>query len=539
MTTIVTRTGKGSPLTHVEVDTNFTNLNTAKLEAGAIALGSAGTPSISFTGDTNTGIFSPGADQLAISTNGTGRLFVASDGTIGIGQASDNASYRLNVFNPSADFCGVSIGNNVSGGGSVNGLTIGQNQADALFVNRENGPMYFSTNNTERMRLTSAGLLGLGSTLSGNANNRLLVRSESASAITNVLLLNNGAANGNAGQGVRLNLSGISEVNSDIRYAYIEAATQTTGNDHYLAFGTNSASTTPVERARIDSSGRLLVGTSTSRIIEDAVGNGPEGTVQVEGITSSTCLSVITNSNTDANRCGTINLGRSRGAALTSYTVVQNNDKVGALIFSAADGIDIRSRAAQIVCEIDGAPSGDDVPGRLVFSTTADGAASPTERMRITSTGQVRLAGAGITFNGDTAAANELDDYEEGTHTATLTPSTSGSITLNANYQTLTYTKIGRLVSIRGTLIASSSSSPVGYVIVSLPFTPAAVSGIGYAGGSVFVDAATGVNANQFVLMVTTGGARIYLGDSTALQTDSAQAIASAGQVYLEMNYHV
>ena len=134
---------------------------------------------------------------------------------------------------------------------------------------------------------------------------------------------------------------------------------------------------------------------------------------------------------------------------------------------------------------------------------------------------------------------NTLDDYEEGTHTATLTPSTSGSITLNASYQTLTYTKVGRLVSIRGTLIASSSSSPVGYVTVSLPFTPAAVVGLGYAGGSVFVDGATGVNANQFVLAIFTSGARIYLGDSTGLQSDSAQAIASSGQVYFEMNYHV
>jgi hypothetical protein len=40
----------------------------------ALALGSAATPSLKFTGDTNTGIYSPGADQVAISTNGTGRL---------------------------------------------------------------------------------------------------------------------------------------------------------------------------------------------------------------------------------------------------------------------------------------------------------------------------------------------------------------------------------------------------------------------------------------------------------------------------------
>jgi hypothetical protein len=38
-------------------------------------LGSAGAPTITFTGDTNTGIYSPGADQVAISTNGTGQTF--------------------------------------------------------------------------------------------------------------------------------------------------------------------------------------------------------------------------------------------------------------------------------------------------------------------------------------------------------------------------------------------------------------------------------------------------------------------------------
>ena len=172
-----------------------------------------------------------------------------------------------------------------------------------------------------------------------------------------------------------------------------------------------------------------------------------------------------------------------------------------------------------------------DSSGRLLIGTSSGNANG----------GPLQLSG-GITFPATAVAAtdvNTLDDYEEGTHTATLTPSTSGSITLNASYQTLTYTKVGRLVSIRGTLIASSSSSPVGYVTVSLPFTPAAVVGLGYAGGSVFVDGATGVNANQFVLAIFTSGARIYLGDSTGLQSDSAQAIASSGQVYFEMNYHV
>ena len=48
-------------------------------------LGSAAAPSITFSADTNTGMFSPGADQVAVSTGGTGRLFVAASGNVGIG----------------------------------------------------------------------------------------------------------------------------------------------------------------------------------------------------------------------------------------------------------------------------------------------------------------------------------------------------------------------------------------------------------------------------------------------------------------------
>ena len=108
MTTIVTRAGKGSPLTHTEVDTNFTNLNTNKLEAGAIALGSAATPSISFTGDTNTGIYSPGADTLAFVTNGTERLQLTSTGAVTIANldavATTKAQYEESQIRLNAAF---------------------------------------------------------------------------------------------------------------------------------------------------------------------------------------------------------------------------------------------------------------------------------------------------------------------------------------------------------------------------------------------------------------------------------------------------
>jgi|11_taG_2_1085331.scaffolds.fasta_scaffold04190_3 hypothetical protein len=80
----------------------------------------------------------------------------------------------------------------------------------------------------------------------------------------------------------------------------------------------------------------------------------------------------------------------------------------------------------------------------------------------------------GVYFGSQTTATH-LDDYEEGVYTPTLTPAGSGSsgtITLNSTYDKLAYTKIGRLVTVTGTVIVSSVSSPAGTrVDISLPFT--------------------------------------------------------------------
>jgi hypothetical protein len=120
-----------------------------------------------------------------------------------------------------------------------------------------------------------------------------------------------------------------------------------------------------------------------------------------------------------------------------------------------------------------------------IFSPAADTIAfseGGVEALRINSSGTVVLSGGDTTANGTgitfpatqsaSSNANTLDDYEEGTFTATLSPGTSGSITLNSTFNELSYTKIGRLVTIIGQLAISSVSSPVGSVVNlnSLPF---------------------------------------------------------------------
>jgi len=87
----------------------------------------------------------------------------------------------------------------------------------------------------------------------------------------------------------------------------------------------------------------------------------------------------------------------------------------------------------------------------------------------------IGTSGKGIDFSATSSGSGTmtselLADYEEGTWTATMVPSTSGTITLSNNGGT--YTKIGRTVTINASLKVSSVSSPVGYfTIEGLPFS--------------------------------------------------------------------
>ena len=141
------------------------------------------------------------------------------------------------------------------------------------------------------------------------------------------------------------------------------------------------------ERMRIDSSGKLLVGTSSARI----TGFGITPKVQIEGANSVTdaAQSIILNRTDQFGPRFT--LAKSRGNTLNSNTIVAEDDELGNIYFCGADGTDISTVGAAITANVDGTPGSNDMPGRLVFSTTADGASSPTERMRINSSGNVGI----------------------------------------------------------------------------------------------------------------------------------------------------
>jgi hypothetical protein len=172
-----------------------------------------------------------------------------------------------------------------------------------------------------------------------------------------------------------------------------------------LVFKTSINDTTETEKMRLLSSGNLGLNTTTA---------GAKLHVNGDVLVSSASSKFVTRFSTtnvtpDYQFFGTdsgsailagrfsadasssrIYFAKSRNATAGSHTVVQSGDQLGGISFGGSDGTNI-SEGVRISAEVDGTPGANDMPGRLVFLTTADGSATPTERMRIASTGSVSI----------------------------------------------------------------------------------------------------------------------------------------------------
>ena len=112
---------------------------------------------------------------------------------------------------------------------------------------------------------------------------------------------------------------------------------------------------------------------------------------------------------------------------------------------------------------------------RFAAADTVTVETAGSERMRV-------LSGGGITFNGDTATANALDDYEEGTWTPVVA---AGWSSPSYAYQNGNYQKVGNLVEAFFFIQFSSSSSTGAHVqITGLPFTSVNETGGALRGGA-------------------------------------------------------
>jgi hypothetical protein len=190
----------------------------------------------------------------------------------------------------------------------------------------------------------------------------------------------------------------------------------------------------------------------------DRVGVGTDNTQLFNAVGGNSKL-VVTGDNNETNVAG------NRNASITIANADGTANNTAGLHFAREDDDGAPNYAgASIVAQFPQAQvSGQYPQGQLVFLTSSVQNASPSEKLRI-------LAGGGITFNGDTAAANALDDYEEGTFTPTWTGlTTSGTETTNEGF----YTKVGRIVYYSTFLQYSTSfDTTQGTTHHTLPFTP-------------------------------------------------------------------
>ena len=127
---------------------------------------------------------------------------------------------------------------------------------------------------------------------------------------------------------------------------------------------------------------------------------------------------------------GGLSFNRSNSATVGTNSIVSNNDQLGYLRWSGADGTNF-IRAAQIVAEVDGTPDTNDMPGRLVFLTTADGASNVTERMRINNAGSVGIGGTSLT--GVSLAINKALTGAVGSNQVNATYQINSDVTTSAN----------------------------------------------------------------------------------------------------------
>ena len=158
----------------------------------------------------------------------------------------------------------------------------------------------------------------------------------------------------------------------------------------------------------IDSSGRLLVGTSSARSnLSNHWGATFTPPVQIEtgGDTNNSGLALINNSSTTYSP--TLSFACSTSNSVGGRTIVGNGQSLGWINWSGSDGTNFLA-AAGISAFTDAAPGANDMPGRLVFSTTADGASTPTERMRLSANGNLNVP-AVYSFTGPVSANVGVD----------------------------------------------------------------------------------------------------------------------------------
>jgi len=327
-------------------------------------------------------------DFMSFSTANTERLRISSDGMLGINMTpstSASSTYMLQMYNSGAQ-CFMSLGNGTSGNGPNNGLVIGNDANHAYVWNREATTIQFGTSDTERLRITSNGLVRVNdsATLSFGDNDDMRIFHDGGSA------------------------NYIDVYNKDL-YIRCNKDAGITGGDIILQpkSGENSAI------FRDDGAAELYYDNSK----------------KLETVSS--------------------------GVMVTTRLFLGGSTNGGFDYNSTADTLEVLTTNGGTHSEW---TSSAYVPG----SNGGKDLGHHNKRWSV-------LYVNGIKFNGDTAAANMLDDYEEGTYTPYLMGST-GNPTYTVSTNRSQYVKIGRLVDVTIDMSINIGGQGSGDFFVTLPF---------------------------------------------------------------------